>query len=102
MKNQIGRWIKNGIGYGMALAGFFAGTDKSPGNPVAIAIEPTNICNLRCPLCASGASILNRPKGIMGYEDFRKIIDMLPSSVTDIYLWGQGEPENISFIPGNF
>ena len=92
MNNQIGRWIKNGIGYGMALAGFFAGSDKAPGTPVAIAIEPTNICNLHCPLCATGAGKLNRPKGSMNYGDFRRIIDMLPQSVTDVYLWGQGEP----------
>ena len=100
MKNQIGRWVKNGIGYCLALAGFLAGSDKSPGNPVAIAIEPTNICNLQCPLCAAGAGILNRPKGSMCYEDFKKIIDMLPYSVTDVYLWGQGEPFMAPDFPG--
>jgi len=79
-------------GYSMALAGFCAGSDRAPGYPVAFAIEPTNICNLRCPLCATGAGLLKRPKGAMRCHDFVRIIDRLPRSVTDIYLWGQGEP----------
>ncbi len=92
MKTQIGRLTRNGLGYGMALAGFLARSEKSIGSPVSIAIEPTNICNLRCPLCATGAGTLKRLKGSMKLIDFEKIIDMLPASVTDLYLWGQGEP----------
>lgn len=92
MKTLIGRLIKNWLGYGLALAGFLARSKKSIGGPVSIAIEPTNICNLRCPLCATGTGTLKRPKGSMKINDFKKIIDMLPGSVTDLYLWGQGEP----------
>ncbi len=89
---MVGRLLKNGFGYGLALTGFFARSEKSIRGPVIIAIEPTNICNLQCPLCAAGAGTLNRPKGSMKFTDFKKIVDMLPGSVTDIYLWGQGEP----------
>ena len=28
----------------------------------------------------------------MNFTDFRTIIDKLPASITDLYLWGQGEP----------
>ena len=92
MKNQTGRLIKSGLGYAMALAGFITRSCTSPGGPVSVAIEPGNICNLRCPLCAAGAGELNRPKGSMKLADFKKVINMLPESVTDLYLWGQGEP----------
>jgi len=92
MKTQIGRLVKNGFGYGRALAGFVSHSEKLTGNPVSVFIEPTNICNLHCPLCATGTGALNRPKGSMELTDFKRIVDMLPGSITDLYLWGQGEP----------
>ncbi len=91
-KNIYKNFIKNGVGYGLALAGYAVRSGSPLGYPVSIAIEPTNVCNLRCPLCASGAGTLQRPKGSMELAAFKSIIDMLPWSVTDLYLWGQGEP----------
>ena len=76
MKNQTGKLIKSGLGYAMALAGFITRSCTSPGGPVSVAIEPGNMCNLRCPLCAAGAGELNRPKGSMKLADFKKV--MLP------------------------
>ncbi|MFC1538271.1 radical SAM/SPASM domain-containing protein [Candidatus Latescibacterota bacterium] len=92
MKILTGRLVKNGFGYAAALAAFAVKSPKAFVSPVSVAIEPGNICNLRCPLCAAGAGTLNRPKGFMRLADFKKIINGLPGSVTDIYLWGQGEP----------
>lgn len=89
---MTGRIVKTALGYGKAAAGFIAGSGKAMGGPVSVFIEPTNICNLRCPLCASGAGTLDRPAGSMPLDDFKRIIDMLPGSVTELYLWGQGEP----------
>jgi radical SAM protein with 4Fe4S-binding SPASM domain len=89
---RLGRHIKNGFGYAAALAGFTSKSPRTFGGPVSVAIEPGNVCNLKCPLCASGAGIMNRPRGFMTLADFKKIIDGLPGSVSDIYLWGQGEP----------
>ncbi len=84
--------MKTALGYGKAAAGFVAGSGKAFSGPVSVFIEPTNICNLRCPLCASGAGTLDRPAGSMPLDDFKRIIDMLPDSVAELYLWGQGEP----------
>jgi radical SAM protein with 4Fe4S-binding SPASM domain len=89
---KIGRHISNGLGYVSALTGFIAKSPHAYGGPVAVAIEPGNVCNLKCPLCAAGAEKLNRPKGFMRLGNFQKVIDSLPASVVDLYLWGQGEP----------
>ncbi|MFC1692202.1 radical SAM/SPASM domain-containing protein [Candidatus Latescibacterota bacterium] len=92
MKRLIGRTVSYGAGYAKAVAGYFLHSDCAPGGPVSVAIEPTNLCNLRCPLCAAGADTLKRPKGNMRFDDFKLIIGKLPSSVQELYLWGQGEP----------
>lgn len=62
------------------------------GYPTAVMIEPTNICNLKCPLCPSGNGTLKRPKGYMSFNLFRKIIDEVKNYATMIILWNQGEP----------
>lgn len=92
MGTSVGRVVRSGLGYGRALAGFFLRSGKALGGPVAIAIEPTNVCNLHCPLCTTGAGMLDRPRGSMSLEAFRTLIDSLPRTITDLYLWGQGEP----------
>ncbi|MFC1888101.1 radical SAM protein, partial [Candidatus Cloacimonadota bacterium] len=61
------------------------------GFPPIIVIEPTNICNLRCPLCPSGNGTLKRVKGYMDYELFCRIIDEAKDRAFMIVLWNQGE-----------
>jgi len=92
MGHRIGRIFREVPGYLMAVAGFAAGSERALGGPVSCAIEPTNLCNLRCPLCAAGAGLLERPKGCMSADEFARIVSRLPRSVTTLYLWGQGEP----------
>lgn len=89
---RIGDRIREAAGYLKVAAGFILRSERAFGGPVSCAIEPTNACNLRCPLCASGAGLLNRPKGCMGLGEFRHIVEELPRSVGTLYLWGQGEP----------
>ncbi len=55
-------------------------------------IEPTNICNLRCPLCLTGANFSKRPKGNMNLSQFEKIISPLKDFLKQVNLWGFGEP----------
>jgi len=43
--------------------------------PYHIEIEPTNICNLRCPLCSTGVDAITRPKQKLKLENFKKLID---------------------------
>lgn len=62
------------------------------GTPSNLLIEPTNICNLKCPGCPTGAGILTRPKGYMSYDNFKKIIDEIGSGLESVFLWNYGEP----------
>jgi radical SAM protein with 4Fe4S-binding SPASM domain len=55
--------------------------------PKLLMIEPTNICNLKCPLCAN-KYIKN--KGMMSFENFKIIIDKLPF-IEDVVLFLFGE-----------
>jgi radical SAM protein with 4Fe4S-binding SPASM domain len=62
------------------------------GYPPVVMIEPTNICNLRCPLCPSGNGTLKRTKGFMTVETFCRIIDQVHKHSFMAVLWNQGEP----------
>jgi radical SAM protein with 4Fe4S-binding SPASM domain len=63
-----------------------------PGLPFSISIEPTNLCNLRCPECPSGAKTLTRDRGMMDMGLFRTIIDQLSGELAYVTLYFQGEP----------
>ena len=60
--------------------------------PPALMLEPTNICNLRCPLCLTGNGTLNRPKGMMSLALFKKICKDVQDKIGMLILWNQGEP----------
>lgn len=62
------------------------------GSPPIIMIEPTNICNLKCPLCPSGNGTLKRSKGYMDFTVFKKVIDDIHKTAFMVVLWNQGEP----------
>jgi len=62
------------------------------GSPPVVMIEPTNICNLKCPLCPTGNDTLKRTKGYMTFDVFKKIIDDIHKTAFMIVLWNQGEP----------
>lgn len=62
------------------------------GMPPVVMIEPTNICNLRCPLCPTGNGTLKREKGYMTLPVFKKIIDQVKDKSFMVVLWNQGEP----------
>jgi radical SAM protein with 4Fe4S-binding SPASM domain len=62
------------------------------GTAPVIMIEPTNICNLKCPLCPSGNGTLKRAKGYMELDVYKKIIDDVKDYAVEVVLWNQGEP----------
>ena len=62
------------------------------GSPPVVMIEPTNICNLQCPLCPSGNGTLKREKGYMYFDVFKKIVDDIYKTAFMVVLWNQGEP----------
>jgi radical SAM protein with 4Fe4S-binding SPASM domain len=61
-------------------------------------IEPTDVCNLKCPLCPTGSDTLQRAKGFMSLDMYKRIIDQIkPYSYINV-LWNQGE----SFLNPHF
>lgn len=62
------------------------------GLPPIVNIEPTNICNLKCPLCITGSGQMKRPRGKMDYKDFQIFINTVADRVIYITLYHQGEP----------
>lgn len=62
------------------------------GLPYTITIEPTNLCNLRCPECPSGTGELTRPPGSMELENYKRIIDEVAKHTFYVQLFFQGEP----------
>ncbi len=61
-------------------------------HPLALMIEPTNICNLSCPLCPSGSGELKRARGMMDLKLFKDITDEVHHAIGMFILWNQGEP----------
>ncbi len=62
------------------------------GRPAVLTIEPTNICNLRCPLCTTGNGEMERANGKMSLETFRKIMATMGDDLFFLLLYHQGEP----------
>jgi len=62
------------------------------GVPPIVTIEPTNICNLRCPLCVTGNGSMERPYGRMDFDTYKRLIDELGDRIMYIVLYQQGEP----------
>ena len=60
--------------------------------PPTIQIEPTNLCNLACPLCPSNLAESGRKKGMMSMETFHAILDELGDFLVSAILYNAGEP----------
>lgn len=72
--------------YSMALR-----ATNNYGRPVNITIEPTNTCNLRCPVCETGAGILGRPAGQMSFDQFVALIDKIADHTNTLMFYFMGE-----------
>lgn len=62
------------------------------GLPPSVQMEPTNRCNLKCPLCPTGTGSSVRPKGTMSMETFERALDELGDTLVLALLYGWGEP----------
>jgi radical SAM protein with 4Fe4S-binding SPASM domain len=68
------------------------GSTRVAGRPMNVTIEPTNACNLDCPICETGAGILNRETGHMTLSRFQSIIDRVGSHTNTLMFYFMGEP----------
>ena len=62
------------------------------GRPFMLMVEPTNLCNLKCPLCPSGNGEMSRERGSMDLGPYRRLIDETGDDLVLLLLWNQGEP----------
>jgi radical SAM protein with 4Fe4S-binding SPASM domain len=60
--------------------------------PYKFIIDPTNACNLGCPLCPTGLGVSERKKGILKFEKFKSIIDQVKKYAIEVHLYNWGEP----------
>jgi len=62
------------------------------GLPPIVMIEPTNICNLKCPMCPAivGKRVLH--KGQLEADHFNSLMDEIGEYVSQVQFWNQGEP----------
>lgn len=59
--------------------------------PYNLVIDPTNICNLKCPLCPTWQDIEARQKGKMDMQTFRNILDETGQYLFTVNLCNWGE-----------
>lgn len=62
------------------------------GKPVNATIELTNSCDLKCPVCETGAGLLRRKKGSMSFTDYKVILDKIAPFTNTVLLYYMGEP----------
>jgi len=55
-------------------------------------IDPSTICNLRCPFCAVGKGSTDHPKYLMKFNEFKHIMDMLGDYLFQVEVYQYGEP----------
>jgi len=60
------------------------------GLPFYVTLESGNSCNLRCPLCPTTFREKEIPKGMLTFENAKKIIDRFPALLLlSLSLWGE-------------
>ena len=60
--------------------------------PIRVALEPTNLCNLRCPMCPVSNPKPGAQRGFMDFDLYKKLVDQASEFAVDITLVGGGEP----------
>ena len=60
--------------------------------PVHLSIEPTNACNLRCPVCETGNRSMERSTGMMALEPYKRLIDNAAPHLNTLLFYFMGEP----------
>ena len=60
--------------------------------PSHITIEPTNACNLQCPVCETGNGQMNRKKGLVDFEKYCEFIDEVAPTTSVLMFYFMGEP----------
>ena len=91
LRKRINR-IKIKLGYRFGLS-------KAIGMPKMITLDPTNHCNLKCPLCPTGLGDTSVAYGLFKLDKFKNVIDVFSKWAQTVQLYSWGEPLlNKSFV----
>lgn len=65
--------------------------DRVKGMPYRYNIDPSNICNLKCPVCPTGLGTIGRERGRIDFDNYKKIVDQISryAYVLELYNWGE-------------
>ena len=75
------------------------GKSKIWSKPKMIVIDPTNHCDLKCPMCPTGIGDKSVDRGLMTLKHYKAVIDRLGTWLQSVnmYSWGEGTL-NKSFV----
>ncbi|MBN2067467.1 MAG: SPASM domain-containing protein [Candidatus Diapherotrites archaeon] len=62
------------------------------GMPLKLSLDPTSICQLKCPLCPTGQGSNARSRGRMEFSSYKKLVDEIAPFLYEIDLNNWGEP----------
>ncbi len=62
------------------------------GVPAVLTVEPTALCNLRCPQCLVGLGRIIRRRKILDIELYKDMLDQIGDRLWYLLLFNQGEP----------
>src|SRR3990172_6143838 len=76
----------------MAIESYYADEVTVRHFPVVGYIEPTTVCNLRCPSCPTGLNASVRERSLLSYNRFCSLIDEWGPYLFSLYMYNWGEP----------
>jgi radical SAM protein with 4Fe4S-binding SPASM domain len=68
------------------------GSTRLPYPPLKLHLEPTSVCNLRCPMCPQAIDAVKGDTGYIDLDLYKKIVDEARDFVLEINLFFRGEP----------
>jgi len=95
LRHGMMSWIRGKRGakaYMVSSVSFLTGSDTVAGRPMNVTLEPTNACNLGCPVCETGARTLERPTEHMSVANFQTIVDKIAHFTNTLLFYYMGEP----------
>jgi len=72
--------------------GLASGKIRLDSMPYIYIIDPCNACDLRCPLCPTGANSLQRDTKMLSFDCFKRVLDEVRDYAVEVILYSWGEP----------
>jgi MoaA/NifB/PqqE/SkfB family radical SAM enzyme len=70
----------------------FREKERVSGLPYIIVLDPTNVCNLKCPVCPTPRGDLVQPSGRIPLEQFKSFLGQVAPHTYRLILYNWGEP----------